>query len=235
MIRQEKIENSISLITLDTGKGNMLGIDDLQSLNNIIFQEQINPKTQGVILTGTNNCFCTGLKIGDIPTKEFEIFDRLLYELFNFQKPVAVATNGHSIGGGLLIQLCADYIVMSDNEKIKIGLPELKLNTALDSLMIYLLKYSVGNMRHIQELLYSGQYIQPSKSIEYNLCDILVNDSDVFECALGEMKKIISYKQVAFTGIKHSMRKETAMKMLHELNTGCYKIYNMIGKVDKIS
>jgi len=226
MIRQEKIEDFISVITIDTGKGNMLGIDDLQSLTDIISEEQINPQTKGIILTGIDKCFCTGLKIENVPTKEFEIFDTLLYELFCFPKPVVVASNGHSIGGGLLIQLCADYIVMSNNEKIKIGLPELKLNTTLDSLMIDLLKFSVGNMRHIQELLYSGQYIQPLKSIGYKLCDVLVNDADVFEYALLEMKKLFFYNQVAFTNIKLSMRKETAEKMFRELNNECYKVYN---------
>ena len=229
MIQEEKIDNTISVITIDTGKGNMLGVADLQLLMSIISREKENSQTHGVILKGSNKCFCTGLVVGEITAEErlflFKTFDILLYQLFCFPKPVIVASNGHSIGGGLLIQLCADYIVMSSNEKIKIGLPELKLNTTLDSLMIQLLKYSIGNMRSIQELVYSSQYIQPIKSLEYRLCDVVIDDSEVFEHALLEMKKIISYNQDAFASIKHSIRKETAERMFQELSNECYKVY----------
>jgi enoyl-CoA hydratase/carnithine racemase len=232
MIKQEIIENNIKVISLDAERGNLLSFDDINVLSDIIFQVKQNTQIKGVILTGLNRSFCTGLKLPEISNRNrfliFKIFDELLLNLFCLPKPLIVAASGHSIGGGLLIQLCADYIIMSDNEKIKIGLPELKLSTALDALMINLIEYSVGNYRDIQKLVYSSQYIQPKEALEYKLCDALINDSKVFQTALERTQQLISYNSNFFEGIKNTLREEKIKNMHINLKNKCYNIYNTI-------
>ena len=228
MVRQELIDTNIKLITFDAPKGNLLSFEDIVFFSDMISKEEENTLVKGVIITGTNQSFCTGLKV-DSALKEkdllFKEFDILLYKLFSFSKPLIAAVNGHSIGGGLLFQLCADYVVMSQNRKIKIGLPELKLNTVLDDLMINVLEYSIGNFRLIQKLIYSGHYIQPEESLNYTLSDDIVAESDLMSISLDKMKKLISYNLNVFKTMKLNMRRNTTKKMSENLRCKCYEIF----------
>ncbi|KAA6348115.1 Enoyl-CoA hydratase [termite gut metagenome] len=233
MIKQKIVENNIKVIFLDGEKGNMLNVDDITELLEIIDKEKNDIQTKGLIITGLNRSFCVGLKVQELSNSKFilfEIFDNLLLNLFSLTKPLIVAASGHSIGGGLLIQLCADYIIMSDNQKIKIGLPELALNTTLDALMLNVLEYSFGNSRNVQRLVYSGQYIQPEQALQYKLCDELIDDTQIFQTALGKMKQLIAYDAHSFANIKKNLRIETIKKMQDNLNKRCYNIYKTIIK-----
>jgi enoyl-CoA hydratase len=44
--------------------------------------------------------------------------------LFDFEKPVVAAVNGHAIAGGCIIACAADYRMMT-REPARIGIPEL--------------------------------------------------------------------------------------------------------------
>lgn len=228
MIKQELIENNIKLITLDAAKGNMLNKDDIVQLSGIISNDQADPLIKGFIITGANRSFCTGLDVGTTPIKDniFKLFDELLFKLFILEKPLVVAATGHSIGGGLLIQLCADFVVISDYAKIKLGLPELKLNTVLDQLMIRLLEYSIGDMRKIQELLFSCVFITPGDSLQYHLADKAVQSTDVVDIALNRMLQMVSYNPVAFNAVKQSLRKITKEDMIRDLESKCFDVFN---------
>ncbi|MDR0866426.1 MAG: enoyl-CoA delta isomerase 1 [Candidatus Symbiothrix sp.] len=232
MIKQEIIENNIRVISFDAPKGNMLGVDDIKELSDIISKEKNDIQIKGIIITGLNRSFCVGLKALEMSNPDFlflfETFDRLLLNLFSLSKPLIIAATGHSIGGGLLIQLCADYSVMSDNPKIKIGLSELALNTTLDALMLNILEYSIGNSRCIQQLVYLAQYIPPTQALQSNLCDELVEEAKVFPTALAKMMKLIAYDENSFVSIKQNLRKDTIEQMRSNLNKKCYAVYNGI-------
>lgn len=83
-----------------------------------------------VILTGTGESFCAG---GDIAAWSerspaafarhwvrdgHDSFDRLA----RLRQPVIVAINGHALGGGLELAVCADYRIAE--EQVKFGQPE---------------------------------------------------------------------------------------------------------------
>lgn len=230
MIKQEILNGKIKVITFDAVKGNMLDIDDLISFANVIANDKKDQLIEGIIITGANRSFCTGVKAFSIEGKEdfsiFRILDELLFDLFVFPKPLVVAATGHSIGGGLLIQMCADFIVMSENMKIKVGFPELKLNTTLDSFMTCLIEYSVGNHRKIQDLIYTSEYIQPEAALLYRLTDAIVQEIDVFETALDKLMKLISYNAIVFRESKLSMRSSTVERMHYCIDKKCYEVFN---------
>lgn len=218
MIKQDILNNKIKVITFDSIKGNMLDLKDIISLTDIITKDKENLLIEGIIITGANSSFCTGVNLSSIDNKPlfYEVFDKLLFDIFSFPKPLVVAATGHSIGGGLLVQVCADIIVMSENMKIKIGLPELKLNAILDPLMISILEYSIGNFRILQELIYTGKYITPSQSLQCHLVDVIVPDKDVFNTALDRLLELMTYDNDFYRETKLSIR-GAAMKRCREI------------------
>jgi 3-hydroxyacyl-CoA dehydrogenase/enoyl-CoA hydratase/3-hydroxybutyryl-CoA epimerase len=55
------------------------------------------------------------------------VLNRLLRRLETFGKPVAAALNGLTMGGGLELAMACHYRVVADDERIQLGLPEVKV------------------------------------------------------------------------------------------------------------
>lgn len=230
MINIEKLDNSIKSVTISSGKGNLISIDDINSLLETVHSTQFDNSVGGLLIRGDNRCFSTGLNVAEVKLDErsdfFALFDSLLVALFSYPKPVVVVVDGHSIGGGLLLQCCADYVVAADNEKIKLGLPELKIGLTIDELMTSLLKFNTGNIRVLQELLYNGDYIGVRRSKEIGFIDCIVEPELVMEAAIRELTNLINYKSKAFCVTKLRLRAHTIQRMNNALNAKCYIIFN---------
>lgn len=227
-----EIKNRIGHLTISSGKGNMLDQNDISSLSQIINTTQNDDNVCGILLSGSNNCFSTGLQAPEVPSEEldsfFAKFDTLLLELFSYPKPVVVVIDGHSIGGGILLQCCADYVVATNNPKIKIGLPELKIGLTIDELMTSLLKFNVGNVKIIQQLLYSGQYINVSRAMELGFVDCLTETSNGLNRALIELEQLINYDRAAFQITKLRLRSHTIQRMSNARSNKCYEIFTKL-------
>lgn len=225
-----KESDGIGSITISSGKGNLLGLDDISSLLNIVEATKNDKAVNGLLIGGDNRCFSTGLDAQGVASNDlndfFALFDTLLLKLFSYPKPVVVIVDGHSIGGGLLLQCCADYVVASDSDRIKIGLPELKIGLTIDELMLSLLKFNTGKVRVVQELLYSAEYVGVGRSLEIGFVDCVVDSADVANRASLEIKRLVDYYVTAFSATKLRLRSHTIQRMESALNKKCYSIFN---------
>jgi 3-hydroxyacyl-CoA dehydrogenase/enoyl-CoA hydratase/3-hydroxybutyryl-CoA epimerase len=95
---------------------------------------------KGVVLTsGKTSGFCAGADLGDMAGGMLsggslqEAYDAgwklngALRALETCGKPVAAAINGLALGGGLELTLACHYRVVGDDNKIQLGLPEIKV------------------------------------------------------------------------------------------------------------
>lgn len=228
------IIDHIEYIKISSGKGNFITPSDVEVLNEILYECTHNPEISGIVLVGEKHCFCTGFNVESDPVKDIELhfsnFDNLLIKLFSFPKPVVVAIDGHSIGGGLLLQCCADYVVAADSKMAKIGLPELKLGLTVDQLMISLLNYNLSNSKLLQRLLYDGSYITIQQAKEIDLIDRIVEKESLEEEALKVCLKLKGYDTKAFEITKLRLRENTLRQMEASLNDKCYKVFNDLMK-----
>ncbi len=92
---------------------------------------------RGVIITGSEKAFCTGVDTSEQtnnPGEEFELWrrrkrtrkvNRLFAALPQVTKPVIAAVEGYALGGGFEMALLCDMVVAGDGAKF--GLPEAKL------------------------------------------------------------------------------------------------------------
>ena len=93
-----------------------------------------------VVLTSSQRAFSAGLDLkyhfslftnGDEEEiwQWYKRFRGALLRVFNYEKPVVAAVNGHAIAGGLILALCCDYRVCVDSgarfglNEITIGFP----------------------------------------------------------------------------------------------------------------
>ncbi len=227
--------DSIRILTLDAPSGNLLSQDDIETLVKYVELSEKDSTIKGIILTGKGHSFSTGLDISLITENYserrtesfFRTFDLLLFHLFSFRKPVIAAINGHSIGGGLLIQFCSDRAFIADNCKIKIGLPELALGLSIDELMKHLLYYKIGN-NTISHFLYTAEYLDPNKAYRFGFTDGVVNQENLLEHSISSIRKLANFDRDAFVLTKQALRRKCTTNMKLSIDNKCYAIFNTL-------
>ncbi len=225
-----KNTNGVAILTINNSKGNMLNSDDLTSLSSIIDSLSLDKSITGLIITGANRSFCTGIDLSTINSSNkfelvniaFKTLDTIIVQLLSLKKPVIAAINGHAIGAGFLLMLCADYILINPNSKIKYGLPEIKLGLSLDQLMFNLTSTILGYNNSLK-LLKSGDLFNNEKLIEYDIVDGCFNSEQLIIESEIILKNITSNCFEAFTYTKYIANRALIENLTSLISDGCYK------------
>ena len=137
-------KNGIAHLTIDVdGQSmNVINKEFMSELDSHIDTIIANDRIKGAVITsGRDNAFLAGadlnMVLGDLANKDNatpeEIFEssfslnKLFRKLETCGKPIAVAINGLTLGGGLELSLACHYRIAADNDKIKLGLPEVQI------------------------------------------------------------------------------------------------------------
>jgi enoyl-CoA hydratase/carnithine racemase len=214
------LENGIMEVTLDSRKGNMLSKEDIVMLAEHISAAAEDQGVSGLLLTGAGAAFCTGLDIDptagnpEYVEEVFRLFDGLLLQLFVFPKPVVAAVNGHSIGGGLLLQSAADRVVAADHPRIKLGLPEVKLGIAIDKVMYELLAFNAASPKTLASMLLGGAYYTPGQAVALGFIDELTSGDSLMATARAQMAELASLPAAAYRETKELVKRTTAQRMM---------------------
>ena len=134
--------DGIALITFDVpGRSmNTLTSGVMKEIPEWVERIKTDDAVKGVVLTsGKASGFCAGADLGDMASgmlggadlqAAYDAGWRLngaLRALETCGKPVAAAINGLALGGGLELTLACHYRVVGDDNKIQLGLPEIKV------------------------------------------------------------------------------------------------------------
>jgi 3-hydroxyacyl-CoA dehydrogenase/enoyl-CoA hydratase/3-hydroxybutyryl-CoA epimerase len=143
--------DGIALITWDSpGRSmNVIDIAVIQELSDLVEKTSGDDKIKGVVITSGKDTFCAGADLTLLNTmqatfKEFvksqgkeaaakKLFEesRKLSQLYRrietSGKPWVAALNGTALGGGFELALACHHRVAADNDKARLGLPEIKI------------------------------------------------------------------------------------------------------------
>jgi enoyl-CoA hydratase/carnithine racemase len=123
-------QGNVAVLTLNRPPTNSVSYIMLQELDKV-FDEVANDKDVRVlVITGAGDrCFSAGMDVADAMSHP-DVGDvgRVLWtKVDRFDKPVIAAINGHALGGGCELALACHFRFMAENDKAKIGCPELNL------------------------------------------------------------------------------------------------------------
>lgn len=225
------------ILTMDCGKGNLLSQEDILDLRSTVVAAEVDSSVKALVVTGAGHSFSTGLKAiaeKTLNSKEqadelFLSLDELLVSLFEFSKPIVAAVNGHSVGAGLLVQLCADQICLVESDRAKLGLPEFSLGFILDEVMVAIVKYSISPARAVEKLLYSGELFGVARAIELGLADQLLPSDQLTDTAIAKASAL-ACEAKAFTTLKRSLRNSTLASMNTAINDGSHLAFSKLLK-----
>ncbi|MCB9296712.1 MAG: enoyl-CoA hydratase/isomerase family protein [Lewinellaceae bacterium] len=183
MIRYKKDTNNIVTLTLDmSGRTtNVINHEIAEAFVPVIEHlkaEKEKGQLRGVILTSAKKSFLTGgdleylYQAGD-PQEIFRFAEQLkgiLRELESPGIPVVAAINGAALGTGFEVALACHYRIAVDDQKIRLGFPEVQLGLMPGSGGAVRLMWLLG-IEKAFPVLTSGAHYTPREAMQLGLVD----------------------------------------------------------------
>lgn len=213
-------KDNIITLQLNRGKANPINRQMISDLHTFFEQAAQDEDVNGVIMTGKEKFFSSGLDLKQLyamneeEVEEFWVaFMKMTKVIASFPKPFIAAITGHSPAGGCVLALCADYRVMAEGEKYLIGLNEIPVGIVVPKVIFDLYAFWIGNKTAYQYLL-EGKLINPNKAKEIGLVDEVVSADKVLAHAEEKMEDYANFDGKTWSISKSNLRGG----MLEEMN-----------------
>jgi len=207
-----KTEDHILHILLDRGKSNAIDIQVVDELIAVIEEAEGNPSVEGLILSGKEGFFSSGLDLitlyqydEDQMRNFWTRFMQLLQKLTSFPKPAVSAITGHSPAGGCVIAICCDYRIMAEGEYI-IGLNEAAVGLVVPESIFQLYSFWLGQGNAYRALM-EGKLFSPQEALKVGLVDEVVPFDRIQNAALRKIKSVTQFERNAWSTTKSNFRR----------------------------
>ena len=206
--RTEK-RGDVHLVTLDNPPYNAVFAEMLEAGAEQLATLGQEPETRAIVLTGAGENFTRGMdvKVAAALTEEGRVQTRHAINLFCaalHRLPCAYvcAVNGHTIGAGGIVTLCADWVVAADGD-FKIGLPEAKAGLAFPTVPQAIIDHWLDPVWR-RRLSLTSQLFAPREAAVTGMVDEVVAADTLIEIALTRAQELAA--QPAFRDCKRQLR-----------------------------
>jgi enoyl-CoA hydratase/carnithine racemase len=145
-----------------------------------------------VVLTGAGDDFTTGVDLSDFadePGKKPK-FEIMMDELVSFDKPLLAAVKGAAIGFGATAMFHCDIVYVG--ESLKLRMPFVSLGLVPEAAGSYTLQSIIGKQA-ASELLFTAEWMDANKALEYGLCRKIIPDDQLMEHTLNKAREIAQW------------------------------------------
>lgn len=169
-------------------------------------QAQANPDTRVVVLHGFDNVFCTGGtrdELLGIHERKIRFDDLPLYRLLlDCTLPVVAAMQGHALGGGLVMGLFADAIVLAEEAIYSANFMKYGFTPGMGATLILPEKF--GTALASEMMLSAGGY-QGGELARRGVGVQVVKRKEVIALALRLARDIADKPRISLTLLKHHL------------------------------
>jgi 3,2-trans-enoyl-CoA isomerase len=210
---QLTINEKVAVITLDRGRSNPINHQMVKELTTCIKDLESNNSVSGVILTGKQGFFSSGVDLMEVyeydqqQSKEFWTdFSALQAALIAFKKPMVAAISGHSPAGGCVLAICCDYRLMAEGEYI-IGLNEIPVGIIVPESIFKVYAFWIGKQKAYQYLL-EGKLVNVSEALKIGLINKVCPAESLMARAEKKLKTYMQFNRVTWSQSKLNLRRE---------------------------
>ena len=190
MIERETVDRVV-IVRLAHGSVNAIDIELAAAIRDTFTALAEGPHV-GVVLTGTGGAFSAGVDLRRLVSEGADYarsFVAVLVEafeaVFNVEKPVVAAVNGHAIAGGCVLVCACDRRLMADGPG-RIGVTELLAGVPFPRVALEILKFAVGASR-ATGLVLKGTTCEPADALAAGLIDEVVPADALLGRAVSEV------------------------------------------------
>jgi len=187
MLYYDILPDHIAIITLDHPEksANIINAQFADAFYKTLQELKLNQQVKGIIITSNKSTFMAGGDLEylyglhhqpDAIFKESEQLKALFRLLETFGKPVVAAINGSALGGGYELALACHYRIALNDERIRIGLPEVTLGLLPGAGGVVKLVRLIG-LQAALPLLMEGKRLSPKDALKNGLIHALATDT----------------------------------------------------------
>jgi enoyl-CoA hydratase/carnithine racemase len=167
---------------------------------------------RAVILCGNGPSFSTGVDVkelarGEVDAVRFLGWHRMARRLEELEVPLIVAAHGHTLGGGAMLTLYADYRLAADD--LRIGLGALR-HGILPGSAPALLPAIVGAAA-ARRLCLFGEYVDSGEALRIGLVDRVVPAAELQDEARRLAERVSGFSAIALRECKALLARAGAM------------------------
>ncbi|MGD9704958.1 MAG: enoyl-CoA hydratase/isomerase family protein [Acidimicrobiia bacterium] len=186
LVRLERRDDGVAVVTLDNPKVNALSLALLARLGSIAAELTATPPA-AVVVTGGDRLFAAGADISEFGGAEeaariTAAFHAALDAIAAIPRFVIAAVSGYALGGGCELALACDYRIVS--ERAVFGQPEILLGIIPGGGGTQRLARAVGASR-AKELCLTGRQVKADEAFRIGLADEVVAPEALHERAFA--------------------------------------------------
>lgn len=208
------------ILELARYKTNPINVAMMKEISQTMANLARDPSVKGVIISGQPNFFSVGLDVKELLTlnKEtskvfFHEFNRMVFELVQFPKPLIAAITGHAPAGGCVIAICCDFRIMAQSDIFKIGLNEVPVGIMIPPHILELYSFWIGKGKAYQFLL-EGKLLTAAEALSCGLVDEIVDLEHVLTTSEQKMNTLLTADFDTLMGVKINLRHPLIKQMI---------------------
>lgn len=212
---QIETKDDIAIVRLANGVTNPASsqlVDDLSAA-----LDEIKDNKKGMVLTGGEKFFCIGLNLPELikldragMTDFMTRFNKVNLKLYTLPMVTACAIVGHAPAAGTVFALNCDYRFAAEGKKL-LGLLEITLGIPVPYLTELILRQVVQN-REANDLVYTGEFINPIRGKEINLIDEVYPQVEVEQKTIEKVMSIANLPNQAIKAMKNTKTEAIRLK-----------------------
>jgi Delta3-Delta2-enoyl-CoA isomerase len=163
-----------------------------------------------VLLIGAGDAFSAGLDLQEVAGLDragaerfLGTLERMTEALFTYPAPMVACVNGHAIAGGCVVELCADYRVLADQPKLRIGLNEVALGVQFPPTVLAVVRHRVPP-RGLERAVLEAALHDPQTALALGLVDEVA--ADVQATARARLETLAGHPRDAYVATKRALR-----------------------------
>ena len=208
---------AVTILRMAHGKVNALDVELCDGLTAQLL-ECAQSDAGALVVTGAGKIFSAGvdlvrlLKGGAEYVRAFlPALNRMCATLFDFEKPVVAAVNGHAIAGGCIIACAADYKMMT-REPAHIGVPELLVGVPFPVEPLEVMRFAAP-AHQLQSMIFRGVVFTPDLALQHGLIDEVVDADRLVDAAVSVAESLAAIPPAAFALTKRQLRAPALQRM----------------------
>lgn len=197
-------DGDISTITFNRpDRLNALDPATLLEFMDVLQEEDLDPRTRAIVLTGSGRAFTAGGDIKSFGSMPDHRVNRrgwhLVYRMLEVEKPIVAMVNGPAMGFGLTIALLSDLIVAA--ESAVLGDPHVGLGAVAGDGVAIVLPLVIGPHR-AKELLLTGRSVSGAQAAAMGMVNHAVLSEDLESVAYALAKELADQPTYALRATK---------------------------------
>jgi len=199
-------ETGVLTITINRPeRRNAMNSAAFRGVGEAFVEANTNPAVATVLLTGAGEDFSSGLDLTAPPdaSEGQQPFEFMMDSICNLEKPLVAAVRGCGIGFGMTVLFHCDVVYVG--EGVRLRMPFANLGLVTEAAACYLAPLAIGQ-KQAAELLYTADWVDAQRALEYGIATRIYPDDSVLEEAKAKAQQMAQWPVSSLVEMKRMLK-----------------------------